>query len=99
MNKSDMARTLARRLDLNIGRANALLVAASDFGVLPKARGREAVHLSSLEQTYVILSQSADLPLRFIIEGNPMRQFIDHAAMIEAAEHAVRESDAACRAV
>jgi len=60
MNKSDAARILARRLGLNLGRANALLVAASDAGVLPKARGRDVPSLSSLELARIILAIVAD---------------------------------------
>lgn len=60
MNKSDAARILARRLGLNIGRANALLVAASDAGVLPKARGRDVPSLSNLELARIVLAVVAD---------------------------------------
>ena len=60
MNKSDAARILARRLGLNIGRANALLVAASDAGVLPKARGRDVPRLSALNLAHIVLACTCD---------------------------------------
>ena len=60
MNKSDAASILSRRLGLNLGRVNALLVAASDAGVLPKARGRAVPELSSLEMAYIVLAAIAD---------------------------------------
>jgi hypothetical protein len=60
MNKSEAVRIISRRLNLNMGRANALLVAASDAGVLPKARGRDVPSLSSLELARIIIAIIAD---------------------------------------
>jgi hypothetical protein len=60
MNKSTIAAALSTRLGLNRGRVNALLVAASDAGVLPKARGRDVPSLSSLEAAHAILAAICD---------------------------------------
>jgi hypothetical protein len=60
MNKGDAARIISRRLNLNLGRSNALLVAASDAGVLPKARGRDVPQLSSLQLAHVLLALVCD---------------------------------------
>jgi len=73
MNKSDAARILARRLGLNLGRVNALLVAASDAGVLRKARGRDVPELSSLETAYVVLAAIADRGIG--VAGASVREF------------------------
>lgn len=73
MNKSDAARILARRLGLNLGRVNALLVAASDAGVLRKARGRDVPEMSSLEMAYVILAAIADRGIG--VAGASVREF------------------------
>lgn len=73
MNKSDAARILARRLGLNLGRVNALLVAASDAGVLRKARGRDVPEISSLEMAYVILAAIADRGIG--VAGASVREF------------------------
>jgi hypothetical protein len=73
MNKSDAARILARRLGLNLGRVNALLVAASDAGVLRKARGRDVPALSSLETAYIILAAIADRGIG--VAGASVREF------------------------
>lgn len=73
MNKSDAARILSRRLGLNLGRVNALLVAASDAGILRKARGRDVPALSSLETAYIILAAIADRGIG--VAGASVREF------------------------
>jgi hypothetical protein len=60
MNKGEAARILSRKLGINAGRANALLVSASDAGVLPKGRGRDVPDLSSLDLAHVLLAIVAD---------------------------------------
>jgi hypothetical protein len=83
MLKSDAARILSRRLGLNIGRANALLVAASDAGVLPKARGRDVPSLSSLELGRIILAVVADRGIG--VAGRSVTEF----AALQTADGAV----------
>jgi len=83
MNKSEAARILSRRLNLNLGRTNALLVAASDAGVLPKARGRDVPDLSSLDLAHVLLACIADLGIG--VAGKSVRGF----AGLQTAEGAV----------
>jgi hypothetical protein len=73
MNKSEASRILSRRLNLNLGRTNALLVAASDAGVLPKARGRDVPDLSSLDLAHVLLTCTADLGIG--VAGKSARDF------------------------
>lgn len=73
MNKSEAATILSRRLGLNIGRVNALLVSASDAGVLPKARGRDVPTLSNLDLAYVILAVVADRGIG--VAGASVREF------------------------
>lgn len=73
MNKSDAARILSRRLGLNLGRVNALLVAASDAGMLRKARGRDVPELSGLELAYIILAVIADRGIG--VAGASVREF------------------------
>jgi hypothetical protein len=73
MNKSDAARILARRLDLNIGRVNALLVAASDAGVLPKARGRDVPRLSALDLAHILIACVCDRGIG--VAGQSVREF------------------------
>jgi hypothetical protein len=73
MNKSDAARIISRRLNLNLGRINALLVAASDAGVLPKASGRGVPQLSSLQLAYVLLACIADKGIG--VAGQSVRGF------------------------
>jgi hypothetical protein len=80
MNKSEAAAILSRRLGLNIGRVNALLVAASDAGVLPKARGRDIPTLSSLETAYIILAVVCDRGIG--VAGQSAREF----ASLQSAE-------------
>jgi hypothetical protein len=60
LNKSTIAAALSTRLGLNRGRVNALLVAASDAGVLPKARGRDVPTPSHAEAAYAILAATCD---------------------------------------
>ena len=67
MNKSEAAAILSRRLGLNIGRVNALLVAASDAGVLPKARGRDVPSLSSLDIAHLILTATCDKGIGVVV--------------------------------
>ncbi len=73
MNKSDAARIIARRLGLNLGRVNALLVAASDAGILPKARGRDVPSLSSLDIAHLILVATCDKGIG--VAGQSAREF------------------------
>jgi hypothetical protein len=73
MNKSDAARIISRRLNLNLGRTNALLVAASDAGVLPKATGRDVPQLSSLKLAHVLLACIGDRGIG--IAGRSVREF------------------------
>jgi len=80
MNKSEAAAILSRRLNLNLGRANALLVAASDAGVLPKARGRDVPSLSSLDLAHVVLASIADRGIG--VAGQSAREF----ASLQSAE-------------
>ena len=80
MNKSEAAAILSRRLGLNIGLVNALLVAASDAGVLPKARGRDVPTLSSLETAYIILAVVCDRGIG--VAGQSAREF----ASLQSAE-------------
>lgn len=75
MNKSEAAAILSRRLNINVGRANALLVSASDAGVLPKARGRDVPALSSLELAYIVLACVADRGIG--VAGRSAREFAD----------------------
>jgi hypothetical protein len=60
LNKSTIAAALSTRLGLNRGRVNALLVAASDAGVLPKARGRDVPTPSHAEAAYATLAAICD---------------------------------------
>lgn len=73
MNKSDAARILSRRLNLNVGRANALLVSASDAGVLPKARGRDVPSLSTLDIAHLLLAATCDRGIG--VAGQSVREF------------------------
>jgi hypothetical protein len=73
MNKSSAARIISRRLNINLGRSNALLVAASGSGVLPKARGRDVPWLSSLELAHVLLACIADGGIG--VAGQSVREF------------------------
>jgi hypothetical protein len=95
MNKSDAARIISRRLNLNLGRINALLVAASDAGVLPKARGRDVPRLSSLELAYVLLACLADRGIG--VAGQSVREFAElrtesGAALIDLMESWVADT-------
>jgi hypothetical protein len=60
MTKSEAARIISRRLNINAGRASALLVSASDAGVLPKGSGKSHPDLSPLEQALLCLAIIAD---------------------------------------
>ena len=73
MNKGAAARIISRRLNLNLGRTNALLVAASDAGVLPKARGRDVPQLSNIELAHVLLACVADRGIG--VAGQSVREF------------------------
>jgi hypothetical protein len=73
MNKGDAARIISRRLNLNLGRTNALLVAASDAGVLPKGCGRSIPQLSSLELAHLLLACLADKGIG--VAGQSVREF------------------------
>jgi hypothetical protein len=73
MNKSEVAATLSRRLGLNRGRVNALLVAASDAGLLPKARGRDVPALSHAATAHAILAAICDRGIG--VAGQSAREF------------------------
>jgi hypothetical protein len=73
MIKSEAARIISRRLDLPLGRVNALLVAASDAGVLPKGSGKHNPSLSTLELVYVLLACIADRGIG--VAGQSVREF------------------------
>ena len=60
MTKSEAARIISRRLNINAGRASALLVSASDAGVLPKGSGKSHPDLSPLELAHLCLAIIAD---------------------------------------
>jgi hypothetical protein len=83
LNKSDASRILARRLGLSLGRANALLVAASDAGMLPKARGRDVPRLSALDLAHVLIACICDRGIG--VAGQSVREF----AALQSAEGAV----------
>jgi hypothetical protein len=73
MIKSEAARIISRRLNLPLGRVNALLVAASDAGVLPKGSGKHNPSLSTLELVYVVLACIADRGIG--VAGQSVREF------------------------
>jgi hypothetical protein len=73
MTKSEAARIISRRLNINAGRASALLVSASDAGVLPKGSGRSHPDLSSLELAHLLLATIADRGIG--VAGQSVREF------------------------
>ncbi len=73
MIKSEVARTISRRLNLPLGRLNALLVAASDAGVLPKGSGKHNPVLSQVELVHALLACIADRGIG--IAGQSVREF------------------------
>jgi hypothetical protein len=73
MIKSEAARIISRRLNLSLGRVNALLVAASDAGVLPKGSGKHNPSLSTLELVYVLMAAIADRGIG--VAGQSVREF------------------------
>ncbi|MBN8967716.1 MAG: hypothetical protein J0G95_04555 [Rhizobiales bacterium] len=60
MMKGEAARIISRRLNLSHGRVSALLVAASDAGILPKGSGKSNPTLSPLELAHLILAATCD---------------------------------------
>jgi hypothetical protein len=73
MMKGEAARIISRRLNLSYGRISALLVAASDAGVLPKGSGKSNPSLSPLELSYVLLASIADRGIG--VAGQSVKEF------------------------
>jgi hypothetical protein len=73
MMKGEAARIISRRLNLSHGRVSALLVAASDAGVLPKGSGRSNPSLSPLELVHVLLASIADRGIG--VAGRAVKEF------------------------
>lgn len=73
MIKTDAARTISRRLNLPYGRLNGLLVAASNYGVLPKGSGKYHPEMSTLHLVYVLLACIADRGIQ--VAGQSAKEF------------------------
>ncbi|WP_156464284.1 hypothetical protein [Afipia sp. Root123D2] len=73
MMKGEAARIISRRLNLSHGRVSALLVAASDAGILPKGSGKSNPRLSPLELSYLTLACIADRGIG--VAGQSVREF------------------------
>lgn len=80
MMKGEAARIISRRLNLSHGRVSALLVAASDAGILPKGSGKANPSLSPLELSHLILAAACDRGIG--VAGQSAREF----AALQSAE-------------